>query len=526
MATPIGNAPSVLTMINGYTPFTPDAGIFCGGYQGPLYPNPSTFIIPEFVFDVLPFQNPVATAYTMKNTGDVYDSGFGIGNPGIKHRNPGHILGIIDTFGRMSYGLGIIKAARQGIQSFDIDPVADISLPFTKLLSTGGSSPVTIGSSNLYPAYSEIPSDYLKRFVVNQILVLDPRTAEPYVFDGAKNVPDTAEIGLEFLFRNVLSRSYIGLPESLRAYFSILTQEADNFNTQTVLTLTSNRLGGTGGQLLVDLPNPIEDVAVFPTGDNTAVFLEDADLYGPYEYINKCKSLSVLDSLKLMTGTSEFHQINETKYEYRSLTELNSVINILPVQINGLKYYYTIDTASNTYPSYDLVGGIVFVSYFICDICINTFQKKTISIDFTANITSQDDVTSALNHRNVLRQFLFSHSLTNKFSWDRKWFGLPDKTESGTESQSNFYISQSLKNGFPPDAADQSFATLPTTTNFNRGGTFTPEDGLNTIRARIIVKSKALIEFGQPTVNGYEQLNLDLNINGENIALSVPFTQS
>jgi len=528
MASNIKNVPSMLTMVHGYTPFTPDAGIFCGGYQGPLYPNPSTFVIPGFSFDTSLYQNPVATPYTMAASGDdPYDSGFGIGNPGINYRNPGHILGILDTYGRMSYGLSIIKASRDALESFSITPGVTINLPLLKFVDgtfDGTISNITINLSNLYPIYTEIPSDYLNAFVEDGELVLNPRTGEPFVFGGTKHTPTSTNIDLETLFRNVSLESYYGLAEIYQGFYSSLANQAFNLESQVVIELTSDGPWGTENTLISSLPNPINDNSNFPQGDNSTIFVEDAGFFGEYEYLNKCKSMSVSDSLKLMTGSTLFHKANDIQYEYRSLTELNSVINVLPVQINGLKYYYTIDTSSSPRPSWDSAGGIVYVSYLICDIVLNTFQKDNIEISVDGNITTIDDINSPLNHRNVSRQVSFINSLTNKFGWDRKWYDLDDNIVQSIENQDNFYISKTLQDGVPPEASSV-FDILPTSTDFSFTKTHIIGNGLHTIRSRIIVKSKVLIDIGQPFFNGYEQLTLNLNINGGNVNLLTSFIQ-
>jgi len=527
MASNIIDMPAVLTMVNGYTPFTPDAGIFCGGYQGPLYPNPSTFFLPGLIFNTLPFQGMVASPYTMKNTGDVYDSGFGVGNPGINYLNPGHLLGIMDTFFRMSYGLGVIESARDASESFTADPSIDMTFPFLKFTDgtfDGGRNQVTISRLNLYPTYSEIPSNYLSAFVDDGTLALNPRTDEPFVFDGTKHQPSVSAIDLELLFRNVSTDSYYGLPEIFQGYFSNLYTSAQELETKVDIELTSDGPWGIDGTLISDLPNPIEDPDDFPTGDNDTVFAEDAGLFGEYGYSNQCKALSVADSLKLMTGLSVFHKPNDIQYEYRSLTELNSVVNVLPVQINGLKYYYTLDTAAFPRQSWTLAGGIVYTSYIICDVCFNTFQLDNIEISVDGDISTIDDITSTLNHRNVARQVKLITSVTNKFGWDRKWYGVEDNIQQDVQSQENFYISQTLNNGVPPDAL-VPFPLLTTSTDFDLTKTIEIGNGLHAVRARIIVKSKVLIDVGQPFFNGYEQLNLNLNITGENVNLSTSFVQ-
>lgn len=530
MSTQILNSPVLLTLVNGYTPFTPDAGIFCGGYQGPLYPNPTTFIIPDFKFNVIPFQNPVATAYTMKNIGDVYDSGFAIGDPGIKYRNPGHILGILDTFCRMSYGFGIIQAARQGIESFDISPIIDIVLPFKKINSVGpgGIIDITRGLSNLYPAYSEIPSDYLKQFVVSQTLVLDPRTSEPYIFDGAKHVPNTNKIDLELLFDKVLLRSYIGLPESLRAFFGDLSSSINDFNNQKIVQLSSDGPWGTAGTLIADLPNPMNDLDQWlldSLANNTTVFPEDAGFIdaAKYNYVNKCTTISATQAKKILTGDEDFHQNSETVYEYRSLNELNGVINLLPIQTHKLQYYYTLDLDGVAPPEFDRVGALVFMSYLICDICFTTFQKDEVSISITSEINNLDRslifnyFTTDILTFNSERQFLFASSVTNKFSWDRKWFGIEDNEQTETFTDGVF----TTKYFIPGPGWTQNFIE---SSPFSSNRTLVVGDGAHTIRGRIILKSKvamdSFFDTGNPIVQfGYEQLKLNLNISVGDLTL-------
>jgi len=530
MSTQILNSPVLLTLVNGYTPFTPDAGIFCGGYQGPLYPNPTTFIIPDFKFNVIPFQNPVATAYTMKNIGDVYDSGFAIGDPGIKYRNPGHILGILDTFCRMSYGFGIIQAARQGIESFDISPIIDIVLPFKKINSVGpgGIIDITRGLSNLYPAYSEIPSDYLKQFVVSQTLVLDPRTSEPYIFDGAKHVPNTNKIDLELLFDKVLLRSYIGLPESLRIFFNNLSSSINDFNNQKIVQLSSDGPWGTAGTLIADLPNPMDDLdqwVLDSLANNTTVFPEDADFIDvvKYNYINKCTTIAAPQAKKILTGNEDFHQNSETVYEYRSLNELNGVINLLPIQTHKLQYHYTLDLDGVAPPEFDRVGALVFMSYLICDICFTTFQKDEISISITSEINNLDRslifnyFTTDVLTFNSERQFLFASSITNKFAWDRKWFGIEDNEQTETFADGVF----TTKYLIPGPGWTQNFIE---SSPFSSNRTLVVGDGAHTIRGRIILKSKvamdSFFDTGNPIVQfGYEQLKLNLNISVGDLTL-------
>src|SRR3990172_11908730 len=80
----------IKSILHGYNPFMPNAGIFAGGYQGPLYPSPTTLILPSQGFDPYQFANLMMSQYQMKSTGDIYE-GLGKGNPGNNYLNFGHL---------------------------------------------------------------------------------------------------------------------------------------------------------------------------------------------------------------------------------------------------------------------------------------------------------------------------------------------------------------------------------------------------------------------------------------------------
>jgi len=522
MAISILDSPTIFTCVHGYNPFTPDAGIFCGGYQGPMYPNPMTLILPDIDFDPKQFQRAMATPYIMKNTGDIYE-GIGVGNPSINYRNPGHILGIMDTYGRMSYGIGIIKAARDEELGSTITPPVTITLNLLKLGPDLHSSPATLTFDNLYPSFSEKPSDYLDAFTDGDSLLLDPREDEPYIFTGTKHQPIVNLIDMQSIFLNILTRSYYGIPETFQEAMSGLVDTASDFNNDIVIELTTDGLGGTIGQQVDSLPNPIDDMSQIDQPASPVIeFLSD-DL-GQYEYKNKCNAINVVDALKITTGEDQFHPAINNTYEYRTLTELNSVINILPVQTHALKYVFEADTTNTIWP---LVSCAYYVQYFICDICINTFQKGSITIGGNARITSlESDLSSPLLLTHVERQFLLSTSLTNKFTWDRAWFGLDEINTTSILEQNNFYLSEAIEDDTIAIAPGLDYDLLTPFTDFGFNKSFNVGDGAHSIRTRIIAKSKVLSFFGQPTVNGHELLELTLNIDGINFNLTYNFELS
>jgi len=496
------NFKSMFLAINGYHPFNPDAGIFAGGYQGPLYPNPTKLISPETGFNPLIYQNPVATAYTMKNTDDVYDSGFGPGNPGINYRNPGHLLGIIDTFGRMSYGLNILKAARDLSIIGQIGPSINISIPLLKFsqgVFDGTVSSVLINLSDIYPAYSEIPSDYLNAFILDGELVLDPRTDEPFVFDGIKYQPNTSIINLELLFRNISLESYHGIPELFQQYFQDMVIFANQMETTS-----ENRGEWFARFLLVDSPtlgtqfdDAFGSLLLFdPTAQHIISLLnnpvEEPLQYGDHSgdgYTNKLEILTREEALTLMTGENQFHKINDTQYEYRSLTELNSVINIIPIQTHAFQWDGLISSELETSSPLGITRS--FFSISITDVVLNIIGNINIpSVIINGNIRMIKESTGgnigpftiAPAEMAIQRNMAISTSHTNTFTWDKSWFG-PDFMPSYNEKS---YNEQEYEQEFFTGPASDT-VNIPIT-QFDFSHTFTLKPGNNCIRFRLITQ--------------------------------------
>jgi hypothetical protein len=497
------NLKSMFLAINGYHPFSPDAGIFCGGYQGPLYPNPTKLIAPETGFNPLTFQNPDATPYRMASSGDAYYPGLGIGNPGINYRNPGHLLGIIDTFGRMSYGLSVLKAARDLSISSQIDPSVNINIPllkFTEGTFDGAIDPIQMSLSDIYPAYSEIPSDYLRTFIESEELVFNPRTNEPFVFGGEKYKPNTNNINLELLFRNVSLESYQNLPELFQQYF----QDMVTFANQMELT-SENRNEWFARFLLIDSPLPgtqfydaIGSLLFFDSTAPRIVSLlnnpveEPLDFGNGYSgdgYTNKLEVLTREEALTLMTGENQFHNINNNQYEYRSLTELNSVIDIIPIQTHAFQWDGLISSIPDTLNPLGITRTFFSVSF--TDVILNIIGNINIpQITINGNIRMIKESTGgnigpftiAPAEMALQRNMAVSTSHTNAFTWDKSWFGvdrMPSYNETSYETQN---YEQQFFTGSAPDTVE-----IPIT-QFDFSHTFTLRPGNNCIRLRLITQ--------------------------------------
>ncbi len=209
--------------LHGYGPFQPEVGIFCGAYQGIMYPNPTTLSYPGF--DPYLFLEPTPVEFNPNRT----YTGLGIGNPGIDYKNPGHILGLLDTFGRMSYGIGVLQAIANGEDgSTLIGPSVDLSLP---LVLNSDFSDASIGLGNIYPSITEAPSAYINHFSINSAgnVSPDPRggAAFPSLGFGISpviSVVDDTVMQDLFFQRSVFS--YLGMPQNLRSVIDAMVISA------------------------------------------------------------------------------------------------------------------------------------------------------------------------------------------------------------------------------------------------------------------------------------------------------------
>lgn len=499
--TAYSNLKSMFLSVNGYHPFSPDAGIFAGGYQGPLYPNPTKLIAPELGFNPLPYQNPIPSNYTMATSEDIYN-GLGIANPGINYVNPGHIFGIFDTFNRMSYGLNILKASRDLSTGSDIGPSVVINIP---LLDYNFQPLGTMNDSNIYPLYSEKPDKYIQDFISDGELFLDPRTDEPFIFENP-HVHTTTLIDLLVFFANVGLSSYYNLPELFQQYIrdmvtfansiNIFSQNRDEYFTHIPL-IHSPEIGTLFNEVLEPLlffpssapritslfNNPVDEPLQFGTTDDSL----DA-------YTSKFEILNREQALRLMTGENNFHKVSENQYEYRSLTELNSVISILPIQTHAFQWEGIISSLSETSNPLGFTTAFFSVSYtdVILNIIGNTGITSVIINGSVRMIKEKTDGSAntgpfliAPAEAAIQRNIGVYTSHTNLFTWDRKWFGediMPMYNEK-TQNEQNY--EQSFFTGPAPDTV-----TIPIT-QFDFSNTFQLKPGNNCIRFRLVTQNIA-----------------------------------
>lgn len=512
----IGNLPDNKLMslaLHGYNPYQPECGIFCGGYQGLLYPNPTTLSYPGF--DPYQYTEPVASEYEP----DVNYTGLGIGNPGIDYKNPGHIIGLVDTFGRMSYGIGMLLAIHDGSDGAGgVGPVATINIPMIGLEEN-----TTFGMSDIYPVISEVPSDWPNSFTIiteNGRVSPDPRAFTSF-YTGVGHTPilnllDAEIFNSLFLDKTVLS--YYGMPQYLRGIIEILATAAEPLTEKAELEFT------------LDSPH------MFNNYSHQTGFFSDIDDLAHHELIPgglavaQCRVLTSAEALKVTTGSDTYHDGANGMNEYRSLTELNSVVNLVPLQMVGATYWIDDHTFRTILPP---GGGIIreidewtprtfsAASYMIADLVINVSDipvdpddpsPGTVTIEGTATvkpiITNPEAYYWEFTRRpipvpdpgwehdspvvttiygpneSIQRRVNVGMSMTNKYTWDKTWLGGGETTDD--DSFSDVLIDDATGGDSDDEfiPADQTELVVP----FSK--TFTLGVGCTSVRMRIFCRNR------------------------------------
>lgn len=318
MANDLGNLPNnkvVSLAVHGLDSFMPENGAFCGGYQGLLYPNPTTLSYPGF--NPYQYLNPVASVYTA----DTQYTGLGAGNPGIDYKNPGHVLGLLDTFSRMAYGLGMFLATHAGEDSVGESPVG-INIPMLGLEEA-----LALGTSAIYPSLCSLPTDWINSFIIlstGKVLPTDPANAHTPTI----NPLDEEEWNRLFLDKLILS--YYGMSQYLRSVIEALAIAAEPLSIKNEL------------QFSFDEPRLYNEYGKIPIGPWQFPHLSSLNYHELSEnlkVIHQCKTLSPGKALNVLTGSDTYHDGYDGMNEYRSLTELNSVINLVPLRTTGATYW-------------------------------------------------------------------------------------------------------------------------------------------------------------------------------------------
>ncbi len=505
---PIGDLVSnkiISLALQGYNPFQPDCGIYCGGTQGIIYPNPTTLISPSTDFRPQDHREPIASIY---NILPPYN-GLGIGNPGIDYKNPGHILGLLDTFCRMSYGISILQSIHDGIDIIgSVTPSVAITLPTkdVNLISR------EIKMSDIYPSLSEVPNDWLSYFTVDPTtgaITPDIRPWIPFTvgspYSPIVNPVNTDE--LKRLFTNISVFSY----QEIITYFRIIIETLYTAiqplatKTTTSFTLTNAKHFDT---FTHDTWMPDYDDSNY---DGTSIIDEGT-------YSHQCAILTPQQALNALTKSNAYHDSDQpNQFEYRSLVEINSSINLVPIQAAGALFQSDI--------IYPIGGGISDLSlhgfwiyaFTIIDVMINLSESEadlgTVSVNGDVTIkglitdpspfyteaeyreisdppqvgwaeagatgdttTTEYDILQRSKKRVDMRAIL-----TNKHSFDKNWLD--------TESDEQYYVIGEERDILLSQGdIDISDFIVPFSKIFNFNA------GCNSLKMRFIIRNKHFIQ--------------------------------
>jgi len=504
--------------LQGYNSFSPDLGILCGGYQGPLYPNPTTLTYPGF--DPYLYVNPAMSRYTPNAS----YAGLGPGNPGINYTNPGHILGLLDTFGRMSYGLALWRAVYNG-SDFDgsVSPAVNVQIPMIGLEDDSA----TLSMSDIYPSLAEVPTDWLSSVEVESDgeVVPDPRRMAAFVTVPLHEQDFTRIDDTQFnrLFADKTVLSYIGMPQYLRA----------------VIASMSSYASAMDGKVEMDFSLPDTEAADFNKYSHQDSWHDNVPTgyHGTRDSEGKvfmeCKSLSPSQALNALTGSDSYHNGQDGMNEYRSLTELNSVINVMPAQMIGAQFWT--DTKGFKAQWSPITGWVYYVgpetgrtftyaSYMIVDFTINVSdipidpddpEPGQVTIVGEATVKSPiSDPTAYYYHESSTWYYSPAHipphdpveensfdygctqslkknvdiqmSMKNQYGWDSVWLG--GGPASDTYSETDEFEDVVTDGGVVPGVGfitcDQSDLVVPFSHTFTMGA------GCTAIRMRAFIRNR------------------------------------
>ncbi len=443
----------------GYNPFRPDVGIFCGGFQGPLYPNPTALLLEGLPsFDPVKFQDTIPTTYKLNQY-----VGLGQGIPGVKIRNPGHFFGIMDTFYRMSYGLKVLDTLRKAETDVS-DPIIDIIIPLILLQTVGEiikRVDIEFEIDQLYPKLTEIPSDYIASFDVDNPIHTPVSNLDETMFDILKDV--------------TFKEGYVNLVTTLRTALQNLQIEAEKFETRKHYFINSDASSVPNRD---PLWHPLSQFETFTLAGASPQFITTQVANRDGSYLSQHTSLPVNIAIKQINQDGIFHGEIDPQagvLDYRSVTELNGVANLLPVQIHARSDNFLgplFDSATAATGGSNLSRFWVIMSL---NLNITAQTESSIIITGKMNLDVNNNNTTMWaparggavldgtsecvpgQFQSVLRikqarafikhKIISNIKVTNDFTWDRVWFGLPNTLFEVSDEkavESDLYLEQDV----------------------------------------------------------------------------------
>jgi len=386
------------------------------------------------------------------------------------------------------------------------------------------------GMGNLYPAIAEVPSIWPDSFAIlpNGRVTPDPRAFTSFSA-GAGHTPDLGSLDAEtlselFVVKSVFS--YYGMPQYLRSAIEVLAAAAEPLTEKAELDFT------------LDSPHMFNYYAhqtnFFPDIDDPG--MSHHELIPGGLAISQCETLSAGQALKVLTGSEEYHNGEDGMNEYRSLTELNSVVNLVPVQVIGATYWLDDHSYREIHPpgggvNYEVddwtARGFLVASYMIVDLVINVSdlpvdpdnpEPGQVTVEGTATvkpiITNPEAYRFTITNRprpvpdpgwthdapiqtviwgaeeGVKRQASIALSMTNKYGWDKAWLG-------GSEASDMNGFDDSLEDWTLGGNSDLGFNiadTTPLEVPFSK--TFTLGAGCTSIRMRVFCRNRHTVAQG------------------------------
>lgn len=543
MAIDYKTSPYIVMAIHGYHPFTPDAGILCGGYQSPIYPNPTTLTQPVLDAEIILANERDMTEFSMSTSGDFY-AGLGKWNPSINWHNPGHLLGVIDMLNRMGYGLAVLREIKNGSTTLPEDILNPIqtTIPFITI----NLQVVEFATDNIYSlGFSEKPTAYVSSFVDNEgNLILDPRKNIGFDFT-ATHIPQVIEnedtsLAMRIIFQDKDSVSYLYMRKPLVNIHTELSafSDANIASEATFIDLLPDNIS-EAGLTPNDLPRKPFPVTLFGGLDSHFTFpgTEDHPAGGQdvlRAFYSNFTTLSQRDAAKLLTGSDQFHTAGQIEggpdglevLEHRTLTELNSAMNLVPIQTYGITF--------GNHFAYDFLDWFfspttpeTYISWLICDIVLTSNIKQTVTITGTAKAerTASDPnngpFPETFDSLLAVRNFATATSCTRDFTWNRSWWDLDKsnvKTTSDVEERatnSGAWVGNFLFFGQDPGEFGISLLPLPFVSleEFQINEELEFDGTGQTIRVRIAIQSET-ISWANVAHAG-DDLTIDISVQGE-----------
>lgn len=305
--------PVIHRLLAGIMPDSPDKKRYGGRCISPLYPIPSTLYmrgVPSLA--LLKFGKVPPAQYTPNQY-----RGMGYHYPPIWIINPAHVLAYFDTILRMSYWVGFWEWVREGVTS-TIGPRPVSGADVLKML--GRQAQVTINSDKLYSEENEASPPLA--YMLDEI--------ENWSDIEASTGSDDALAAVDFyrLFQDANAHySYRTIIDGMRDSIEKLTSKVQNMGEWKRVVVQGGGDNTEGGKP--------EYNHLYRFGSHPFVWLNGCGWrHFMIDHAVVPLNLEQARSLVVDGDPSDWHSGRwENTFEYRSLTETLSVLNVAPCNV-------------------------------------------------------------------------------------------------------------------------------------------------------------------------------------------------